>query len=126
MTDPAPTGTAAEKQAMREAARRRQAVDLLRVTEATVSYAITQLGNGLDRSQARDMAQEVAGELVAAAAALRRLTRLSARERRRVAASLFALGVPTQEVADRLGVSYHAAWGYRRGVRADGQPWADR
>jgi DNA-binding CsgD family transcriptional regulator len=37
---------------------------------------------------------------------------------------LAALGMGTQEIADRLGVSYHAAWGYRKGVRADGQPWA--
>jgi hypothetical protein len=125
VTDPAPTGTPGQKRAMREAARRRRAADLLRVTDATVSYAIVQLSNGITAEQARQVGLEVAEELAEVARVLRRLTRLSARERRAEAARLRGVGYGTQQIADRLGVSMHSAWNYTRGLRSDGQPWAE-
>ena len=109
---------------MRAAARRRQAADLLRTTAAIADYSAGQLSNGLSPEQARRAVMETAGELAVAAAALRRLARLPARERAALAAQLAALGMGTQEIADRLGVSMHTAWHYQHGRRGDGQPWA--
>jgi hypothetical protein len=123
---PAPTGSPEQKRRMREAAQRRRAADLLRVTESTVSYAIVQLSNGITREEARQVGLDVAEELAEVARVLRRLTRLSASERKAEAARLRALGMGTQEIATRLGVCAHSAWSYTRGLRSDGQPWADR
>jgi hypothetical protein len=123
VTDPAPTRRE-QKASMRAAARRRQAVDLLRLTEAMVGYSAGQLGNGLNPEQARQAVMETAGELAVAAAALRRLARLPARERAALARLWAAQGMGTQEIADRLGVSCHSAWHYKNGRRGDGQPWA--
>jgi hypothetical protein len=50
---PAPTGTAEQKRAMREAAARRRAADLLRITSATLDYAAVQLSNGIGPQEAR-------------------------------------------------------------------------
>jgi hypothetical protein len=124
VTDPAPTGTAEQKRAMREAAARRRAADLLRVTNATLAYAAEQLSNGIGPEEARMVGLEVSEELCAVARALRRLTRLSAPERKAEAARLRGLGFGTQQIADRLGVSMHSAWNYTRGLRSDGQPWS--
>jgi hypothetical protein len=121
--DPAPTGTAEQKRLMREAAARRRAADLLRVTEATCAYAGRQLSNGIGPEEARRVGLDAAEELAEAARMLRRLTRLSAAERKAEAARLRALGFGTQAIADRLGVSMHSAWNYSRGLRSDGQPW---
>jgi transcriptional regulator with XRE-family HTH domain len=124
VTFPAPTGDRQQKAAMRAAARRRQAADLLRVTASITSYSAVQLGNGLSPEEARRAVQEVAGELAVVVVSLRRLARLPARERAGLAVQLAALGVGTQEIADRLGVSAHTAWNYQRGRRGDGQPWS--
>jgi DNA-binding CsgD family transcriptional regulator len=124
MTHRAPTGDRDQKARMREAARRSEAVELLRLADSTVMYAMGQLSNGIGREAARQVGQQAAEELCVLAAALRRLTRLSARERAVEARRLAALGFGTQEIADRLGVSMHTAWHYRNGRRADGQPWA--
>jgi hypothetical protein len=121
---PAPTGDAAQKAAMRAMARRRQAAELLRITEAMAGYSAAQLGNGLTPEQARQAIIDTAGELAAAAASLRRLARLPARKRASLAAAWAAGGMGTQEIAVRLGVSPHTAWHYRNGRRGDGQPWA--
>ena len=99
-------------------------MDLLRLTEAMVGYSAGQLSNGLSPEQARQTVMETAGELAMAAAALRRLARLPARERAALAAQLAALGAGTQEIADRLGVSMHSAWHYKNGRRGDGRPWS--
>jgi len=123
VTDPAPTGTAEQKRRMREAAARRRAADLLRVTNATLAYAIVQLSNGIGPDEAWRVGLDVAEELAEVARVLRRLTRLSAAERRAEAARLRALGMGTQQIADRLGVSMHSAWNYTKGLRADGRPW---
>jgi hypothetical protein len=119
-----PTARALARRAVREAERRRAAVDVLRVAEATVAYAIAQLGNGISRTEARRAGLDVAEELAEVARALRRLTRLSPAERRAEAARMAGLGFGTQQIADRLGVSMHSAWNYTRGRRSDGQPWA--
>jgi hypothetical protein len=88
------------------------------------AYAAEQIGNGLTPAQARQALVEAAQELEAVAAAVRRLARLRARERARLAQFLAAQGCGTAEIARRLGVSVTAAWRYQHGLRADGQPWA--
>jgi DNA-binding CsgD family transcriptional regulator len=120
----APTGTAGQKRAMREAERRRQAAELLRITEATIGYAAVQISNGLTPEQAQKVVWEMAGELAVVAASLRRLARLPARDRAMLARLLAGKGLGTQEIATRLGVSAHTAWHYKHGRRGDGQPWA--
>jgi DNA-binding CsgD family transcriptional regulator len=108
----------------READRRRQAAAELRMAASMAAYAAGQVGNGLTPAQARQALVEAAMELEAVAAAVRRLARLRARERARLARLLAAQGCGTQEIATRLGVSMHTAWNYQRGRRGDGQPWA--
>jgi hypothetical protein len=108
----APTGDAAQKRLMREAARRRQAVATLRVAEATCAYAAAQLADGLSPEQARAAAAEMAGVLAATAEALRRSVRLGLAERRVLARQLAGLGLSKHEVAVRLGVSDRAVFGY--------------
>jgi hypothetical protein len=121
---PAPTGDRESKARMRAEARRREAATLLRLIENTAGYAARQLANGLSPAQARLAAIDAAGELEMAAAALRRLARLPARQRAALAALWAGRGMGTHEIAVRLGVSDHTAWHYRNGRRADGQPWA--
>jgi hypothetical protein len=120
----APTGTAGQKRAMREAARRRQAMTILRVTEALLGESAAQLGNGLGPEQARMAVVEVAGELAAVAESLRRLARLPPAERGALAVQLAKRGYGTQDIATRLGVSVTTAWNYKNGRRGDGRPWA--
>jgi hypothetical protein len=102
---PEPTPAAARKARAREADRRRQAVTLLNVAGGTLHYAVRQLGNGLSPEEARTVALESAAVLAETADALRRLTRLSGAERRRLARQLAALGVPTRRIAAQVGVS---------------------
>jgi DNA-binding CsgD family transcriptional regulator len=123
---PAPTGTAERKRAMRERARRADAVEALRLAQSTVGYTITVLANGATAEAARQAAWEAAEELALLAQGLRRLTRLSPRERAAQAQHLAALGYSDPQIAARVGVSIHTVWGYRHGVRGDGQPWARR
>jgi hypothetical protein len=126
MTHPAPTGDRESKRAMREAARRADAVEALRLAQSTVSYTITVLANGATAPQARQAVWEATEELSLLVQGLRRLTRLSPRQRAAQARRLAALGMGTQEIATRVGVSAHTAWNYQRGRRGDGQPWAAR
>jgi DNA-binding CsgD family transcriptional regulator len=115
----------AERRALgREADRRRQAASELRMAASMAAYAATQVGDGLTPAQARQALVEAAMELEAVAASVRRLARLRARERARLARLLAAQGHGTQEIATRLGVSAHTAWHYCHGRRGDGQPWA--
>ena len=126
MVDPAPTGDREQKAQMREAARRREAAAALRIGADLCQYAATQLADGLAPEQARSAALEAAGELEDLAAALRRLTRLRAADRRTLAGHLAALGLSTREIARQLGVSDKCARNYVQGRRSDGQPWAAR
>jgi DNA-binding NarL/FixJ family response regulator len=121
---PAPTGTAEQKRRMREQSRRADAVEALRLAASTVNYTITVMANGATAEAARQAAWEAAEELALLAQGLRRLTRLSPRERAAQARHLAALGMGTQEIATRLGVCAHTAWHYQHGRRGDGQPWA--
>ena len=56
----------------READRRRRALNALAIGECACRYAQTQLSNGLDPAGARELVLEMAGELTAVAAVLRR------------------------------------------------------
>lgn len=104
--------SAVRKAAVREAGRRRRAVTMLEIGEATCRYAASQLANGASPAEARRAALFVAGELEIMADALRALTRLGPGERRRIARSLSALGWSRREIADRLGVSQRTVYGY--------------
>lgn len=88
---------------------------MLRITECTARYAASQLANGLTPEQARAVALETAAELSMAAEALRRLTRLGVSERRALARQLANLGLPTREIAMRLGVCDRAVRYYVAG-----------
>jgi hypothetical protein len=96
---------AERKRLAREAARRRSAVTMLQIAECGCRYAAHQLnGSGLGAAEARAVAVEMAAELAQAAEALLRLTRLSLPERRALARRLAAQGMPTRQVAWRVGV----------------------
>jgi DNA-binding CsgD family transcriptional regulator len=125
VTVPAPTGDREAKRRMREQAHRADALARLRLAQSTVSYAITVLANGASAQEARTAAWETSEELIVLAQALRRLTRVTARERAALARRLGASGASNAEIALRIGVSPHTVWNYRRGRRGDGQPWAD-
>ena len=105
---------AERKRRAREAARRRSAVTALNIGEATCRYASTQLSNGLGPAEARDLAQEMAAELVAVARILRRVGWLPVAERRVAAARLRGLGYSTNQIADRLGVTDYSVREYLR------------
>jgi DNA-binding CsgD family transcriptional regulator len=120
---PEPVSRAVQKRAAREAGRRRQAADELRIAASLAMYAAEQIGNGLTPEAARAAVMDAAGELAAVSVSLRRLARLSARERAALAGHLAALGMSDPQIAARLGVSIHTVWGYRHGLRGDGQPW---
>ena len=110
--------SARRKALARESARRREAVNMLRISAATCTYAASQIGNGTSPDEARATALFVAGELELMAEALRRLTRLDAAGRRVLATQLAALGWTRRQIAARLGVSERAVWGYIGSVRA--------
>ena len=99
----------------READRRRQAVNALAIGECACRYAASQLANGLDPAEARDLALEMAGELTAVAAVLRRAAWTTTADRRRLAAVMAGRGLPTKQIADRLGVSDWTVRAYLRG-----------
>lgn len=111
---PAESAAAAHKRLLREAARRREAVNLLRIAECMCRYAASELGNGLGPAEARAAAAEAAGELAMVAESLRRLTRLGPAERRARAVQLAALGWSKHRVAVALGVSDRAVQAYSR------------
>jgi hypothetical protein len=101
---PESAATSAErKRRAREAARRREAANVLRIGEATCRYGASQIGDGASPAEAREIALFVAGELVAVADALRRLTRLGPAERKVLAKQLAALGVRPRRIAQQLG-----------------------
>lgn len=106
----------------REAARRREALNLLRLAAVTVDYTLRELGNGLDPEQARVAAIEAAAELSAVSEELRRLTRLGPAERRTLARQLTSLGMTQREAAARLGVSERTvrSWAAERRARRSG------
>ena len=108
------TADAVRRRLPREAARRREAATILQIGEATCRYGASQLLNGLGAEEAREVAVFVAGELELTAAALRRLTRLSGPERRRLAVQLVRLGWSKHRVAVQLGVSDSAVRGWLR------------
>jgi len=107
------------------AGERRRAVDLLRVTEAMASYSAAQVDNGLPPEEARQAVVDVAGELAAVAVELRRLARVSSRDRRLLAREFHDAGVTVAETAARLGVAPRTVAYYLAGRRSDGQPWAE-
>jgi predicted DNA-binding protein (UPF0251 family) len=103
---------------IREAARS-ETVTVLRLAAAIAGYAAGQVGNGLSPEHARRAVLDAAAELDAAAAALRRLTRLDpARlgpaERRALAVRLAASGMSQQRAAEQVGVARRTLRGYLR------------
>ena len=88
---------------------------MLRLAESASGYAAEQIGNGLSPEQARLAAADVAAELTAVAATLRRLTaliRLSPAERRALAVELAATGLDARRIAEQLAVSPSTARRY--------------
>ena len=126
MPEPAAQSASTRRKALaREAGRRRQAVNALYIGEATCRYAASQLANGLDPAGARDLVLEMAGELTAVAAVLRRAAWTTTADRRRLAAVMAGRGLPTKAIADRLGVSDWTVRSYLRGrSRARRRPGA--
>jgi hypothetical protein len=106
---------AARKALARAVERRRRAVAELRLAESLCGYAAAQLNNGLSAEQARLAALETAGQLVAVAAVLRRAAWTTTADRRRLAALMAGGGLPTKQIADRLGVSDWTVRAYLRG-----------
>jgi hypothetical protein len=103
---------AERKRCAREAARRRQAVTVLQISEATCRYAAAQLANGASPAEARQTALFVAGELEQAAASLRRAVHFKPGERRVLARQLRGLGWPVRQIAALTGVTERAVWYY--------------
>jgi DNA-directed RNA polymerase specialized sigma24 family protein len=94
----------AAKQRRYAASRRRaEAANLLRLVASMASYASAQVSDGLSPEPAREVVAEMAGELAAASASLRRLARLDPEDRQRLARLMAGNGVPVVEVARRLG-----------------------
>lgn len=110
--------SAERKRLAREAGRRREALNVLRIIEATARYAATQMNGGLSPGLARAAALEAAAEMEMAAVALRRCVQLRPAERRALARSLAGGGAvhapdrgdgrgerpERQEVLERRGV----------------------
>ena len=106
--------SAERKRLAREAARRREAVGVLRIIQATAGYAADQM-DGADPGLARSAALEAAGEMEAAAVALRRLVQLRPDERRSLAPLLAGRGLPQRQIAAVLGVSDRSVRKYLNG-----------
>jgi DNA-directed RNA polymerase specialized sigma24 family protein len=101
----------AARRAARQAARRREALVLLRIAECTCRYGASQLANGASPDEARDTALFVAGELAGMAEALRRAVRPSRAERQGQAVELVTLeGLSARQAAARLGVTERTIW----------------
>jgi uncharacterized protein YjcR len=107
---------------LNEAARRRQAADLLRTIAFVSSYASAQLRDGLSPEQARRATVEAAGELAAAAKALRHLARLRMAERYKLALTLAGQGMPTAEIAARLGCAPRTVDRWKERARSGAGP----
>ena len=107
--------SARRKALARAVERRRRAVAELLLAEAMCGHAARQMGNGLGPEQARLAALEMAGELTAVAAVLRRAAWLGVAERRALAVELRGLGLPVKAIADRLGVSDRSVRNYVNG-----------
>ena len=114
--------SAERKRCAREAGRRRSAVNALNIGACACRYASTQLANGLNAAEARELAAEIASELVAVASILRRVAWRDVGERRVMAVQLAALGLPTKAIADRLGVSDRSVRNYLRGRPGNPSP----
>ena len=99
----------------REAGRRRRAVNALAIGECACRYAASQLANGVDPAEARELVLEMAGELTAVVAILRRAAWLTVPERRALAVLMAGRGMPTKAIADRLGVSDRSVRNYVHG-----------
>jgi len=107
-------GTDRCKQARkRRAAERREAVALLKLVADLASYSAGQVGNGLAPADALAAVREVAAELDAAAARLRRIARPGPAERRTVVRLLFAQGMSGAQIAARVGLSEKSVYRYR-------------
>ena len=118
--------TARRKRLAYEAARRRSAVNLLRIMACTCDYASERLSNGADPREAAETMEFTIGELAEVAAALRRLERLSPAQRRVRAAQLTRLGMSREEVGRRLGVSTKTVRNYLRAAAPEmvgPSPW---
>jgi DNA-binding NarL/FixJ family response regulator len=102
------------KAAARAADRRRAAVRALQIGECTCRYAASQLANGIGPAEAQDLVLEMAAELTAVVAIMRRAAWLSTADRRALAVRLRGLGLPTKQIADRLGVSDRSVREYVR------------
>jgi DNA-binding CsgD family transcriptional regulator len=113
--EPVAEPSAVRKARLREAERRRQAVSALAIGECACRYAKSELANGLDPAAARELVAEMAGELAAVAQVLRRVGWLTVAERRSLAILMAGRGMPTQQIADRLGVSTRSVRNYVRG-----------
>jgi DNA-binding NarL/FixJ family response regulator len=98
---------------------RARVVDLLRIAEGIAGYAARSL-NGLEPEQARRAALEAAGDLEAAASALRRLAwpvpapDPGSARRRAEALELAEAGWPRQAIAERFGVHPSTVRKWRR------------
>jgi DNA-binding CsgD family transcriptional regulator len=112
---PEPADAARErKRAAYEAARRRSAVNLMRIMACTLDYASERLSNGADPREAQETMEFTIGELASVAASLRRLEGLTPAQRRVRAAQLTRLGMSRAEVGRRLGVSAKTVRNYLR------------
>jgi AraC-like DNA-binding protein len=87
------------------AARRRSAVQVLRVAAGAADHAARVAANGASPSQAREAILDAAGELASAWSRLRHLARLDRPDRVRLAKLWTGNGVSVVEVARRLGCS---------------------
>jgi DNA-binding NarL/FixJ family response regulator len=105
---------AVRRRVPREAARRRELVNLLNIAEAGCRYSASVLANGAGPAEARGVAVEMAAELSMVAEALRRLTRLGPAERRVRAAELVGAGWTRRQAAVQLGISERAVRNYLR------------
>jgi DNA-binding CsgD family transcriptional regulator len=118
--------TARRKRAAYEAARRREAANMLRIMACTCAYACERLSDGASPAEAAETMAFVTGELGDLAAALRRLERLSPAQRRVRAAQLTRLGMSREEVGRRLGVSARSVRKYLRSTAPETvrpSPW---
>jgi hypothetical protein len=107
----------------RRAAERREAVALLRLVADLAAYGAAQVGNGLAPDEARAAVGEMAGELAAVAARLRRMARPGSPgsdERRAAVRLLLAHGMSGAQVAARVGLSEKTIYRYR--ARPTGPP----
>ena len=104
-----------EREALaRGAARRREAIDVLRLAAAVAGYAAGQVADGLSPVEAQCATWQAAEELTEIVVRLRRLGQVDPAGRRGLARELAGVGVPLREVADRLGVTPGTVRGYLR------------